>query len=170
MSLGHLAWCPWCCPQVGLHHKQREVVAHELLRLLHRQRTTVVGLRGWRRRRGGGGGATALAAAIRIPLIRRISLRRWAAHQRYRVKAPAPLMVLLCGLVTWSTAVHRSCATARKGRGAVVECVRREGRWWIFKAGRRSGYAVAINAKTVCIPPRGLCGAASRRRFTVPPT
>ena len=30
----------------------------------------------------------------------------------------------------------------------MVECVRREGRWWIFKAGRMTGKAIANNTKT----------------------
>ena len=38
----------------------------------------------------------------------------------------------------------------------------------LFKAGPRSVAAVTINAKTACILPRGLCGAATRRRLTAP--
>ena len=68
-----------------------------------------------------------------------------APEQRSRVKAAASLVILRCRLVTWSTAVHPFCVSGG------------EGRWWLFKAGRRSGDAVAINAKMTCIPPRGLC-------------
>ena len=83
-------------------------------------------------------------------------------------------MVLLRRLVTWPVAVHPGCVSGewtereREERCGGGVCQERS-RGGLFEAGPRSVAAIAINAKTACIPPRGLCGAATRRRFTTLP-
>ena len=149
---------------------QWEVVPHELLRLLDRQRTTVfrcIGLWRWRRRRWRRHSPSRRNPDPLNPVLLVVVL---SAHQRNHIKTVGSLVVLLRRLDTSSAVEHRGCASGRKRRGPVVECVRREFRWLLFKAGRMSGDDFANNTKTACMPPRGLCGAAMRRRFTAPPT